>query len=1449
MEDVCSKVMAVVRREVFGGFAPPQKYNNNNNNNNSNNSNNNNNNNNNNRANTAAAATAAATTSKSKSPSTPKSKSKPKGNNGGNESSSPQPQTRMQVVSDMVNVNDDRAFHDVNLVDWEKSINWGHNTPAPGVPPLMQPMHNGNHRNQKPLPRMGNEELLNNVLDNFINEQFGRDKESSLPYNAKTQKKSAPPKSEISKLFLYRQENDFQHPAASSNIAPLGFSVLQKSLVSNATPLPFSKSIPYLDRLSRESQDLEAEERAKKNDVGSQNANRRVKNEAEKVRRIQMACSGLDMSGGRALKVQSSIMGEGGQVRVNKTSKIANASQILDAQTHVPHPPITLKHAFTKSDLSKSSLRQFQRPLLAKTTVDPSRKWQLCLKKNFYDNGGGDDPEEDDEDDYLKEELLNGDDELILSKNDMNPSTDNIVLLEYLEERPLLTLNKGMSSKIVNYYKGRVKNAPVSRGGGDRPVGGNRRDGADNVDEIEDIRRKVWGEEEDWVCEGPEEGVGNGKGDKGDDEVLEEEEEVVVVGKGDDYKEHNKEHNREQERQQQLQRQQQQRQQSQKPKYDFAQGVTEVLGPQDHGPFIGAIELGETVSGLINNLFIAPVFPHTPNENDFLLTIAPSSEKISTVGDKNAANYIKDVDANALSGDVNVSIRRMPRACFTVGQTQPRIKVPQPKEFGRNFLPNFLKFHIGKRLHQVERRTSGLKINEIQGKLFPTLWEDKHVKSSVIKQQLQKMAYVDDVNEWRKMADLEPLGDLANLLTVEQVCGFESARAGERRLKDLGLGELLDNNQMTIEKISGCLTYLQGYCKAAKRRYEKMKKRARDARNLYQNMEKLDDSRLSLFLVAEKRLKKDYEKAKRRLDVSIFIFEELQLAPWSITNDYIEALRGGSSAAMEITGVGDPSGRTEAFSFVREINSSKIGAAAKKETVNIAGTETDLRKLTNLQMEQMLREFGMDQHRIKKLERWDKVHMVKEMCSRAANEGSGVLTDGLERFARNGQHDPMSEQKAYEERIQHIWRRQINAMTAQDGGEEDEEVRIYDNYYSSEDEEEDNGDVREDVSGERGERKEQGNEGNSMEIDGGGGEEEDGINFEDELAILMDVGDDEAETNVTNMFTGGGVGSINRANRENEIGEERMYQQIMQRQTDAMNLSIFERERANEGAGGGAVGKVKKKVIRKKITETKVDGSQTVRWQFVCNDERLVKDTIEAIRDQALPAEHNYEEDDDNIIGHANFEDNEEDMEVRRRAIGESLTADGGLRVKRKPGRAKKKVNEATWASYNTKPTNNDRANRGPRPAQILAERLQAIIQELKADPKGKWFLTKVANNCVHKRNGVRYGDVIKRAISFREIEVKIGKRDYKDSDGFMKDLHLMRENAIKFNGQNNPVSLDAAKICQMAQELVDGTYVHKGESATSVAATTENLMDDILRDDGDGDGDLPAAKKQKVEV
>merc|ERR1712129_179958 len=75
----------------------------------------------------------------------------------------------------------------------------------------------------------------------------------------------------------------------------------------------------------------------------------------------------------------------------------------------------------------------------------------------------------------------------------------------------------------------------------------------------------------------------------------------------------------------------------------------------------------------------------------------------------------------------------------------------------------------------------------------------------------------------------------------------------------------------------------------------------------------------------------------------------------------------------------------------------------------------------------LLRSYGLGQKNIDTLKRWDRVHVIRDLSTKAASDGMG---DGLERYAR-GEKMKLSDQKQmYRERIQEIWRRQLAALSS-----------------------------------------------------------------------------------------------------------------------------------------------------------------------------------------------------------------------------------------------------------------------------------------------------------------------------------------------------------------------------------------------------------------------------------
>ncbi len=83
---------------------------------------------------------------------------------------------------------------------------------------------------------------------------------------------------------------------------------------------------------------------------------------------------------------------------------------------------------------------------------------------------------------------------------------------------------------------------------------------------------------------------------------------------------------------------------------------------------------------------------------------------------------------------------------------------------------------------------------------------------------------------------------------------------------------------------------------------------------------------------------------------------------------------------------------TDAYDVLRSGKSNE----STPNTKETSGTQNDLRKLTMKQMTSILRSYGMTYKQIAVLKRWDRVHVIRELTTKAASDGMG---DELERFS------------------------------------------------------------------------------------------------------------------------------------------------------------------------------------------------------------------------------------------------------------------------------------------------------------------------------------------------------------------------------------------------------------------------------------------------------------------
>ena len=228
----------------------------------------------------------------------------------------------------------------------------------------------------------------------------------------------------------------------------------------------------------------------------------------------------------------------------------------------------------------------------------------------------------------------------IRTENDLSPTIGDLVVLEYCEERPPLMLTKGMTCRIVNYYRGDRSRCPVSAGGGDRPL------------------RKRHGDKAASSANGPSNRAERPPRLIGPNQYTIKSAVDLIGITGSAEKKKSKEAAA---------------LEAKKVKENaidvLPEGVTEIIHQKVHGPFIGEVEEGKTQSGLISNLFAAPIFRHESKPTDFLMILGQLQDG-RFGGPSSTGNYT--------SGGLGVVLRPFPQNIYCVGQTEPRVKVFGP---------------------------------------------------------------------------------------------------------------------------------------------------------------------------------------------------------------------------------------------------------------------------------------------------------------------------------------------------------------------------------------------------------------------------------------------------------------------------------------------------------------------------------------------------------------------------------------------------------------------------------------------------------------------------------------------------------------------------------------------------------------------------------------------------
>lgn len=202
-----------------------------------------------------------------------------------------------------------------------------------------------------------------------------------------------------------------------------------------------------------------------------------------------------------------------------------------------------------------------------------------------------------------------------------------------------------------------------------------------------------------------------------------------------------------------------------RPKREDGIGETSVLLPQDKSPFslFGQVEPGQEVLTLHNAMYRAPVFKHSPEQTDFLVSRSHTGV--------NGSKYF---------------MRNIPNL-LVVGQQFPSVEVPgtharKVTEASKKRL-KMLSFRLYRRGQQKGARQPWVSNEMIK----------QHLPGTEIAQNRSRMReimkYQKDIGTWEPMPG-ETIPDepiLRTWIKPEDVCLIDSMHAGDKQLADAGI--------------------------------------------------------------------------------------------------------------------------------------------------------------------------------------------------------------------------------------------------------------------------------------------------------------------------------------------------------------------------------------------------------------------------------------------------------------------------------------------------------------------------------------------------------------------------------------------------------------------------------------------------------------------------------------
>jgi len=402
------------------------------------------------------------------------------------------------------------------------------------------------------------------------------------------------------------------------------------------------------------------------------------------------------------------------------------------------------------------------------------------------------------------------------------------------------------------------------------------------------------------------------------------------------------------------------------------------LKPNAPSPFLSGLPPGLPVDVLETSMYRAPLFDRTPDMDD----------------DSQPGMYLL---ARGPTG--KWSMRQVPHF-FVAGQTEPHVEVPMPRSIECiDIEERMVNATVLKHFLELQKRSTPedahlpklVKVSDIAATLNNVLTEDQ-IRSKLrlkicapvrSREGISKEDYALNP-EYR----FEHEKEIQKMCTPEDICAYESMR---RAITEL----MQDRTPEQVERMNKLLAI---------------------------DFQSLTNAVTILVRHAKGRRAKDLERIELLL----------QMQPWSVTREFL-AYAGGKGV-LHIDSSKKIRKETGKFwHYVRRLTKPPPPEELrpKVQPGTVTGTAADLRKLTMPQAARILKNFGIEDEVILKLERWKRIGLIRELSGAATADGNATHQN-MSRFARSIKLSEVQQVEELKETSNFLFKRQWKKLARRD---------------------------------------------------------------------------------------------------------------------------------------------------------------------------------------------------------------------------------------------------------------------------------------------------------------------------------------------------------------------------------------------------------------------------------